>query len=176
MQQNTHPTPTLRQRLLSKKFYISAAVVVLVAIGIWAYIAFTASAPADYSKVTTPAYDTVLPENKTIESLGGWRRVNKPQSEPVFAYSDVIDTVAILVSQQPLPKSFHGDVDKQLAELANSFNATNKLSGDGIVMYVGTSAKGPQSTLLVKNNTLIMIKSEDKIKDAAWLTYATSLR
>lgn len=120
-------------------------------------------------------YQTVLPEGKSISDLGGWERISPPGSDPVFAYTDTIDDVPVSVSQQPLPASLQGSTDDQIDELAKKFNANNKITSGNTVVYVGTSAKGPQSAILTKNSLLILIKSQKKIDDSAWAAYAASL-
>lgn len=120
-------------------------------------------------------YQTVIPNDKSIGELGGWKRVSPPGKDPVYAYVDKINDIGISVSQQPLPSSFTGDVDNQVAEVAKKFNATNKIEEGGTDIYVGTSAKGPQSAILTKNGLLILIKSTQKIDDASWIKYTKSL-
>lgn len=116
----------------------------------------------------TPTYSTVLPKEKSVNQLGGWKRISPPGKEAVFAYADTLDGVAISVSQQPMPK-----VD--IAEIAQKFNATDKVDAGGMAVYIGTSSKGPQSVIFTKNNVLILIKSEKKIEDASWAAYAQTL-
>ena len=123
-----------------------------------------------------PSYSTVLPSNKTIESLGGWSRVSPPNSDPVYAYTDTVDTVSITVSEQPLPVSFKSDVSTKVAEVAKNFNATTKLEAKSTDFYIGTSASGPQSVIFAKNDVLILIKSQKKIDDEKWGVYIDSLR
>lgn len=118
-----------------------------------------------------PEYQTVIPKGKNIADLGGWKRVSPPKASPVYAYSDTLDNVSISVSQQPLPPSFNGNV----AELAKKFNATDKVDANGTDVYIGTSAKGPQSTIFTKNGLLILIKSQKSIDDKAWAYYIESL-
>lgn len=119
----------------------------------------------------SPGYQTVIPKGKTISDLGGWKRISPPKASPVYAYSDTLDNVSISVSQQPLPPSFNGGV----AELAKKFNATDKVDANGTDVYIGTSAKGPQSTIFTKNGLLILIKSHKNIDDKAWAYYIESL-
>ncbi|MDB5160558.1 MAG: hypothetical protein JWO99_821 [Candidatus Saccharibacteria bacterium] len=166
---------------LTKKTIILAIVVVVI---IGGGITATAlhrnnvakKAASDASNIiTNPGYQTILPNDKTITQLGGWQRISPPNSDPVFAYSDKIDGIAISVSEQPLPISFGGDVDAQVAELAKKFNATNKVTAGDTTVYLGTSAKGPQSAIFIKINLLILIKSQDKINDDAWIKYVKSL-
>lgn len=120
-------------------------------------------------------YQTILPKNKTIAELGGWRRVSPPDGDPVFAYIDKINEIPISVSQQPIPKQLMGDVDKKIEQLAKDYSATKILSVDTAKVYVGTSTKGPQSVLFVKNNLLIMIKSQKNIDDNSWTQYIRTL-
>ena len=127
------------------------------------------------SQAKLPDFQTVLPGTKSINELGGWERISPPEKDPVFAYVDSIGDVPISISQQPLPAAFRSDVDGQVAELAKKFNATTKIDADGTKVYVGTSAKGPQSAILTKNGVLILIKSQSKIDDAAWAEYVKSL-
>ena len=124
----------------------------------------------------SPEYATVLPNGKSANEFGGWRRVSPAKDTPVYAYADTIDGVQVSVSEQPLPAAFAGDPGDKVADLAEKFNATDKIDAGNTVIYVGTSAKGPQSAILTKNNLLVLIKSEKKISDSAWSAYAASLR
>lgn len=120
-------------------------------------------------------YQTILPSGKTITDLGGWQRVSPPESDPVYAYTDTIKGVSVSVSQQPLPDSFKDDADTQVTDLAKKFNATAQIDSDGVIVYIGTSAKGPQSVIFTKNDLLILIKSQQKISDTDWANYIASL-
>lgn len=124
----------------------------------------------------SPTYETVLPSGKSIDDLGGWKRVSPPDRDPVFAYSDKIENTAISVSQQPLPEPFKNDTDKKVAELAESFGAATKIEANGITAHIGTSAKGPQSTIIAKDGTLILIKSQATLSQDAWKTYIQTLK
>lgn len=125
----------------------------------------------DSKDTHSPSYQTVIPKGKTIAELGGWKRINPPKASPVYTYSDTLDNISIIVSQQPLPLSFNGNV----AELAKKFNATDKIDANGTDVYIGTSAKGPQWTIFTKNGLLILIKSQKHIDDKAWAYYVESL-
>lgn len=122
-----------------------------------------------------PEYPTLLPKNTTISELGGWKRVSPPDSNPVFAYTDKINDTIISVSQQPVPNSFKPNVADHVADLAKSFSAKNELDAGGTKVFIGTSSKGPQSAVLVKDDTLILIKAQAKISDSAWITYVQQL-
>ncbi len=122
----------------------------------------------------TPSYKTLLPTGKTIQSLGGWTRVSPPGRNPVYAYVDKLGGVQIDVSEQPLPDNLKSDIAVQ--QLAQGFNATNKIDASGTTAYIGTSANGPQSVIYVKNNLLILIKSTAPASDALWAAYISSLK
>ena len=124
---------------------------------------------------TAPNYDIVLPQRTSIDSLGGWQRVSPNGSEPVFSYNDTIESVAISVSQQPLPPSFVGNVGAEVKRLADSYSATTMVEAGGTQVYIGRSAKGPQSVIFAKNNTLVLIKSQKTITQAQWVSYINNL-
>lgn len=172
----------LKQAFSSKKVIFSSMAIVvigIIAIGAVAGQFNTSAEPGTNEKtngiVENLEYQTVLPEGKTISELGGWKRVSPSKSDPVYAYLDKIDNVPISVSQQPLPQTFKGGASDQVAELAKKFNATTKLDAGMTQVYIGTSAKGPQSAILTKNGLLILIKSQQKIGDKSWIKYITSL-
>jgi hypothetical protein len=127
-------------------------------------------------KTDAPEFETVSPKNKSVNSIGGWSRISPPASDPVYAYTDTIDGISISVSEQPLPTSFKGNESTQVAELAKKFFATDTIDADGTKVYIGTSAKGPQSVIFTKDSLLILIKSEQKVNDAAWASYINSLQ
>lgn len=128
-----------------------------------------------YNTSATPTFQTVLPKGVSIHDLGGWKRVSPPSSDPVFAYNDTIDNTPVSVSEQELPKGLDSNPD-QVAELAKKFNATTVIDVDGTKVYIGTSAKGPQSVIFTKKRLLILIKSQKVIDNTSWTTYIKSLR
>ncbi|MBH1979970.1 hypothetical protein I8H83_03265 [Candidatus Saccharibacteria bacterium] len=171
---------SVKHVMTSKRLIIAAALIATIAIGgTVAYHYFFADS-ATINPETKPLdklkYQTVTPEGKSAHQLGGWQRVSPPDGTPVFAYTDEIDGVRISVSQQPLPEKFFESTDSQLDELAKSFNTTNEIAANGVKVYMGTSSKGPQSVIFIKNGLLILIKSQSKIDDASWARYAESLK
>lgn len=127
------------------------------------------------SKQKTPDYATILPEGKTIEQLGGWTRVSPPDRNPVFAYIDTINGKTINISQQPLPTEFKEDTNSQIEQLASGYKATEKVTVGEVTVFIGTSAKGPQSVIFTKNNLLILIKSSVPLTEDEWAGYVKSL-
>ena len=124
--------------------------------------------------VEDTGFQTILPSGKTIKDLGGWERISPLNTAPVFAYADKIDDVSISISQQPLP--FTGNIDEQVGQLAAAYSATNTLDASGTKVYIGTSAKGPQSTIFSKKDLLVLIKSQAKINNESWTRYISSLQ
>ena len=119
---------------------------------------------------------TLTPAGTSIDSKGGWSRISPPGKTPVFAYSDAINGTPISVSQQPIPESFKTNASGGIAELARSYNATATVQAGDTTVYIGDSARGPQSVIFTKGNLLIMIKSQQKIAADAWVRYITSLK
>lgn len=180
--QRVGPTPTVSKksrfrRLTSDKkkvttIGISVSVVILIGLFLTLVIAYNSNSVGS----ERPKYQTALPQGKTIDQLGGWKRVSPPEATPVFAYADKIEDIPVTVSQQPLPGSLSANSEAQIASLAKSYNATKELDAEGTPLYVGTSAKGPQSAIMTKKGLLILIKSQKKISDEAWAAYAASLK
>ncbi|MFZ2545229.1 MAG: hypothetical protein WAW80_04585 [Candidatus Saccharimonadales bacterium] len=161
--------------LTSKKTFIPATIIIVAMIS---WISLQPTQPKKSSttnNITVPLYQTVLPNNKSIAELGGWKRISPPKNDPVFAYSDTLGGVSIIVSQQPLPQSFNGSVADQVAEIAKGYNATNKLDSEDTSVFVGTSAKGPQSVIFTKKNLLVLIMSQGKIENKVWIDYVKNL-
>lgn len=173
---------TAKPRRIDKRLTVAGALVLVVSAsyGIFTTIQHNAASKqatqAAAERVENLEYQTVLPAGKTISELGGWQRISPPDGAPVFAYGDSIENIPINVSQQPLPDAMRANPIAQIADLAEKFNATNKVSAGDTTIYIGTSAKGPQSVVLTKNNLLILMKSEQKIADGDWATYAASLK
>lgn len=159
-----------------KKTTIAIGAIAVIVIGLIITSVAVSSHYAKINAVEKPKYDTIIPEGTTIKKLGGWQRISPQTASPVFAYSDSVNGVSINISEQPLPDTFKTDTDGKIADLAKSYNATDKINADGTTVYIGTSAKGPQSTIFTKDNLLILIKSQAKIEDKAWITYIDSLK
>ncbi|HET8709275.1 MAG TPA: hypothetical protein VFL85_03260 [Candidatus Saccharimonadales bacterium] len=175
-------------RALPRKYQI-AGVASLILLGFGLHYLFAtslgpppkpvAATPAKALTLTrgTPKFNTVLPAGKSINSLGGWVRVSPPDHNAVYAYIDHIHDVQVSVSEQPLPKNFQADTANKITELADNFNATEKVTAaDGTQVHIGTSGTGPQSVILTKNKLLILIKSTAPLTNNQWVTYVSSLK
>lgn len=124
-----------------------------------------------------PTFSTILPQGKSIDSLGGWARVSPPDRDPVFAFVDSLSEQQITISQQPLPVAASENAADKIKSIAYDFNAKERhTADDGTEFYVGTSSKGPQSVITGKNDLLILIKSPAAIEIEDWSTYIASLQ
>lgn len=123
-----------------------------------------------------PDYPVFTPNGASIDTFGGWTRVSPPDRDAVYAYTDTLGGAHITVSQQPLPDGFNEDTDAQVEQLAVGYSATEHLTVNGTTVYLGTSAKGPQSVIFTKSKTLILIKSSGRLSNAVWSSYISSLR
>jgi hypothetical protein len=130
-------------------------------------------------KNETPKFDTVLPAGKSIADYGGWTRISPDGRVPVYAYADKLNNVPIRVSQQELPENLSGNDEeaaKGVQELAEGFKANQKLTVGSTTVFIGNSAKGPQSVIFAKNELLILITSDQKIDNDHWTAYINSLQ
>lgn len=163
-----------------KNHLIIGVIATLVILGAaTAFILFQMNQNTLQTNVNTPDFKTILPKGKTIKELGGWVRFASPNTtDTVYAYNynDSIDGIAISVTEQPLPSTFTDDVDRHVADFAKSFNATDTVKAGDTTLYIGTNFKGPQSVIFTKKGLLMLIKSENKIKNVAWVSYAASLQ
>lgn len=125
----------------------------------------------------TPKFATILPAGKTITSLGGWVRISPPDRNPVYAFIDHFGGIQLSVSEQPLPQKFRSDPAGQVAQLAQGFNATQKVTdADGTIVYIGTAGNGAQSVILSKHQLLVLIKSVSTLTPSQWTAYTSSLK
>jgi hypothetical protein len=181
-----HPKKIAKKFLtMSKRRQIGSAAVVILLIGLTITSLLVgrqdpnaAAAEKNEPVLTrgTPSFATVLPAGKKIDQLGGWAKISPPGRSPVYTYADSIDGVRIDVSEQPLPANFRSDTAEKIDELANGFGATDKVTVDDRLVYIGTSAAGPQSVITTKNNLLILIRSTSLISDSKWVAYIAALR
>jgi hypothetical protein len=123
-----------------------------------------------------PSFNTVLPANSTIADFGGWQKHTSPNGDIFFSYLDEIDSIPISVSQQQLPDGFANNLDAKMSEIAKGYNASKVLDANGVKVYIGNNAKGPQSVIFSKNSLLITIQSQKEIQNASWISYINSLK
>jgi cytoskeletal protein RodZ len=124
----------------------------------------------------TPSFTSVTPNGVSVTQKGGWERISPESSDAVYAYADTIGGIAVTVSEQTLPETFLDNTATKIADLAKSYNATNKITADSTAIYIGTNANGPQTVIFTKNQLLIMIKSEAVIQESDWTAYVQSLQ
>lgn len=172
---------------LSKKIYVSLAVVILVAVTGGYYLHHRGSnktqeakpgSSANSSSIAlpheTPGFNTVVPKEKSIDQLGGWVRVSPAGTTPVYAFADNINTVTINVSEQALPDNLK--TDAELSKMAEGFGANKSFKVGDITVYIGTSGKGPQSVIFSTKSLLVLIKSASEIPNDSWIAYINSLQ
>jgi len=124
----------------------------------------------------TPSFSTILPSGASASKYGGWTRVSPSDRNAVYAYTDTLAEVAIIVSEQPIPDSFKSDQTGSIQKLAESYSADRTFDTDGTTVYIGKSSKGPQSLIFTEHGLLVLIKSSSTVSDDQWKTYIKSLR
>lgn len=131
---------------------------------------------SETTQTSSPDYKTITPSGTPIEQYGGWTRVSPADRDPAFAYLDRVEGTEIRVTQQPLPDDFKEDTIVQVEQLAQGYKANEKISVGDTTVYIGTSAKGPQSVIFSMDNLLILIKSSAKLTNDQWAHYITTLQ
>jgi hypothetical protein len=151
---------------------IGVVVVVLIAGVVTTVVVYQQVADNNEQTITNnPTYQTIIPSGRSIN----WQRISPPGNDPVYAFPDKVNNIAISVSEQPLPSTFKNDTDTQINKLAKSYNANDTFTAGKIKAYIGTSAKGPQSVIFTESGLLILMKSEKQIDTNSWKSYIASL-
>ncbi len=163
---------TKKQKILAGIISVALLVVVVVIIAVSLN---NTQSPEQQSNSSAPTFAAVLPNGKTISDLGGWQRLDPPNSDPVYIFTDTINSVPISVSQQVLPTTFKSNLSQSVADLAKNYSATTELNAGGIKVYIGTSAQGPQSVIFTMNDLLVLVKSQGRIDNDAWVNYISKL-
>jgi hypothetical protein len=122
------------------------------------------------------SFKTVTPNGKSIDSLGGWTKLNPPGSDLVAVYLDTLDSSHIQVSQQALPKALADDSHSKIKDFALSFGANQKIAAGDDNIYIGSASNQSQSLIFAKNGLLILIKSDGIVSNNSWLKYLESLK
>lgn len=163
------------QKPNKKLLSIGALLLLLGSAGVWFGVYKTNLSVAE-SSTDLPNFSTILPEHKTIEDFGGWQKLTPPQGgDSFYVYVDTVAGVTVNVSQQELPGKFKNNLSNEMTSLARAYNATNKLEAGDVKVYIGTSAKGPQSVIFAKDGVLVLMKSWSTISDADWIGYINTL-
>ena len=161
----------------NKRLFITAIVMIVIGFSGLGFGIYQAHSSRADQTSGLPNFTPVLPKGETIDSLDDWQKLSSPSGDVFYAFVDTVNGVTVNISQQQLPGKFKSDLSNKMLEMARSYNANTKLeANDGVRIYVGTSAKGPQSVLFTKNGVLVLMKSWATIPDADWITYVNSMQ
>lgn len=168
-----------RRFLLNKKTLSIFISILVVAIGVAVgFIIITqrnnAEESSQYTTSELPPFQTILPADLSNQDMKG-KVLHTPGGEVIFTYNDKINDTTVNITQQPLPESFKNDPTTKVSEMAKNFKATMQIKANNTVVYIGTSADGPQYAVFSKKGLLILIKAQEKIMDDAWIVYINSL-
>lgn len=159
--------------LSSQKTHIIIAISLIIIGGSMAF--YFSGASGDSIGPGQPNFKALTPPDKKPD----WKQ-SSPQGgkkeTSVYIYNDKIGDIPIKVSQQPLPPSFRDDPASKVSEMAADFNASNSMQVGGVSIYIGTSAKGPQSVIFARDNLLVLIKSDNHIPEGSWADYIKELK
>lgn len=124
----------------------------------------------------SPSFQMLKPlgrKNDNLEIV----RVSPEGNDPVYAFTDRLDTAQINVSEQLVPKTFDYNRDVELERVAKDFQATNVIQIDSTKVYHGLNEKTKaQSLVFIKSDLLIFIKSNEKLTDEQWTGYILTLQ
>lgn len=165
----------IRFKQPNKRLLITAIVMITVGVaglGFGIYRANTSQADMVSNK---PNFTALVPASKTIEQLGGWEKLTGPNGDAFYVFTDNVSGVNVNVSQQKLPGKFKSDLNNEMLNLARAYNANLKIDAGETKVYIGTSAKGPQSVIFTKNGVLVLIKSWSTLENGDWIAYINSL-
>jgi hypothetical protein len=173
--------PTIKippQLLVHKKWLICGAVCLVAVIGLTTVLVITKGSKqgSDTTAVLSaaeerPNFTFLLPRGDATGKVFQYNRESQTVS-----FTDSIGGVRIVIHQTPLNKDLKEDTESKLEKIAqdNAFN--EKIVTANPTAYLGTSAKGPQTVLFVKNDLQVFIASDKKIDNHDWAEYITSLQ
>ncbi len=119
-----------------------------------------------------PDFSTIKPTTTENQATA----LKYDASKKVATFNDVLASVPITVSQQPLPSDFKSDPTGKVENLAKQFNANDKISVSDATAFSGISIKGPQTVIFTKNDLLVFIFADKKIDTLTWSKYIESMR
>lgn len=121
-----------------------------------------------------PEFKILYPKNKPDDFTAVTRKT--PTGLLLHTYADNIDGIEIEVTQQQLPDSFKSAPFVELEKMAKNFQATDIIQIDEAFVYHGLDEKTRvQSLFTVISDTLISIRSAEKISDDQWAAYILAL-
>lgn len=124
----------------------------------------------------TPPFSVLLPKGKSTATIGG-QSITTPGGEKTYQFDDTIGEAPANISEQQLPASLSGaNSSEEIRKFAEGFNATTIVTAGQTVVYVGTSAAGPQWGIFTQNNLLVIIKVDHTVSNTAWANYVSSLQ
>lgn len=123
----------------------------------------------------TPPYKILYPGGKNAQNIGKIIKNNSPSQNSTYSYVDVVAGVEINVTQQEINELIKNNPEKTLEAAAKANNQNEIISVDGVTVYLGTSAKGPQVASFIKGNLIIFINASDTISNETWAAYISAL-
>ena len=152
-------------KLTLKAKIIVAALAVLLIISATTAVILLMHHPKKAPSTATqaPPFSVLLPKGKTAASVGG-QSITTPGGEKTYQFDDTIAGIPANISEQQLPASLSGaNSSEEIRKFAEGFNATTIVTAGQTVVYVGTSAAGPQWGVFAQDNLLVIIKADHTI-------------
>ena len=135
----------------------------------------TATNDGSLPRVEKQDFEVLLPAGKSVEELGGIVLVSPEGNDPVYAYLDTLEQAKLNISMQKTPAQLSSGA-QTLEQLASGFQATKIIEIDGNRIYHGSTGKGVQSLIFVKNGLLVLIRSDIVLNDDTWAGYIVGFK
>ncbi len=133
------------------------------------------STPQDGRTDEAPDFSPLKPLGREDAVQSVTRRT--PSGEIIHTFKDIVDEIGIEVTQQKIPEKFKENQADSLKEMATTFQATNIIQIDEMIVYHGLNEKtNVQSLFFIKNESLVSIRASQKISDDSWSGYILSLQ
>ena len=121
-----------------------------------------------------PTFEPLLPPEGS-EALDN-RGVKFDPEKQVVSFAGKVGEVFIVVSQQKMPEDFKASPQEGLKKLAGDIFANEPINLSDGTAYVGTSTKGPQTAIMVRNGLLIFVQSQSRVEPDQWEQLLDSLK
>jgi hypothetical protein len=126
--------------------------------------------------LTKPSFAPIAPSTKPSLAEVGNQGTSFDGTRDSYSYSDTIENVPLIVSQQPLPSKF-SNAAKAVSTAAQAIGARQTITTKSTVAYMATSSKTTNQSLVFSlKGLLIFIQSDFPHSADDWKNYINSLQ
>ena len=118
-----------------------------------------------------PKFDIILPKGRDITK----EKIVYDPKRNFAKYEDNINSVDIIVSEQPVPEMFKPDPIYGIKKVANDFGVKELILNEGTEIYYDKNDKGMQTLIFTKKNLFIFIMTTKEVDKEAFKVYIENL-